>query len=166
MTGMSKAGSFSNRKKVAVTGFTVFLLFVLAFVIFLARNFHTIKVKGDSMEPTFKSGDTVLVSRAYWLVGQIKKNDIVVVQPQPGGEFLIKRVYATGGETIDLYNAPDNWSLAQGEPVVPPGEFYVLGDNRPVSEDSRIWGPVRLEQIMGKVIIIRFGLPSARAATE
>lgn len=117
------------------------------------------------MEPTFSTGDHVLVSKAYWLVGNIKQNDIVVVRGrEKSGEYYIKRVYKTGGETVDFFNMPAGWSILNGEFVVPDGQYYVLGDNRPVSEDSREWGPVENQEIIGKVIIIRFGMAKANAS--
>lgn len=119
------------------------------------------------MEPTFNTGDHVLVSKAYWLVGDIKHNDIVVLHSkEKNGEYLIKRVYKTGGETVDFYNMPANWSITNGEFVVPDRQFYVLGDNRPVSEDSRTFGPVELKEVIGKVIVIKFGFMQAKAAVK
>lgn len=109
------------------------------------------------MEPTFNQGQRLLVSNAYWLVGGIKKNDIVVVKSND--EFIIKRVYALEGETVDLFNIPENYSLTEGEYKVPPGKIYILGDNRPMSEDSRQFGPVDRSEILGKVIVIGFGFP-------
>lgn len=155
----------SSKKKIVVRGFTAFLFFVLAFVIFFSLNFSSVEVRGASMEPTFSTGDHVLVSKAYWLVGNIKQNDIVVVRGrEKSGEYYIKRVYKTGGETVDFFNMPAGWSILNGEFVVPDGQYYVLGDNRPVSEDSREWGPVENKEIIGKVIIIRFGMAKANAS--
>ncbi|MBX3115213.1 MAG: signal peptidase I [Fimbriimonadaceae bacterium] len=157
----------SKKKKIAVRGFTAFLFCVLAFVFFFSMNFSTVEVRGPSMEPTFNTGDHVLVSKAYWLVGDIKQNDIVVVRSREvGGEYYIKRVYKTGGETVDFFNMPANWSITNGEFVVPDRQYYVLGDNRPVSEDSRTWGPVELKEVIGKVIVIKFGFMEAKAAVK
>jgi len=155
----------SKKKKVVVTGFTIFLLCMLAFVIFLSQNFTTVEVKGPSMEPTFKEKDHVLTSKAYWLVGDLKRGDIVVIRSRDEkGEYYIKRINRVGGETVDFINLPDNYSIINGEYVVPDDEYYVLGDNRPVSEDSRIWGPVKSDEIIGKVVIIKFGLPMAASS--
>lgn len=147
----------TRKRKVLLTGFGIFLLSVLAFAVFFFFNFHTVEVKGPSMEPTFNQGQRLLVSNAYWLVGGIKKNDIVVVKSND--EFIIKRVYALEGETVDLFNIPENYSLTEGEYKVPPGKIYILGDNRPMSEDSRQFGPVDRSEILGKVIVIGFGFP-------
>lgn len=159
---MSNKPKSVRKKKVIVTGFGAFLVVVLLFTVFFYFNFHTVEVKGESMEPTFSSGQRLLVSKAYWLVGPIKKNDIVVVDSKEH-EYVIKRVYAMEGEAVDLYNVPDTWSLtnlAEGEYRVPPNKLYILGDNRPVSEDSRVYGPIDAKQVLGKVIVVGFGIPA------
>lgn len=162
---MTLTAKKSRKKKIVVSGFTAFLLFVLAFVIFLRQNFTTVEVKGPSMEPTFSEKDHVLVSKAYWLVGDLRRGDIVVVRREDGnGENIIKRINRLGGESVDFMNLPSNYTLAQGEFIVPEDEYYILGDNRPVSEDSREFGPISKSEIIGKVIIIRFGIPSGTTA--
>jgi signal peptidase I len=136
----------------AFTGFGAVLLFVLAFVLFFHFSFTTVIVSGSSMLPTLKNGKKVLVSRAYWLVGAVQDGNIVVIKGDSPGDYIIKRVYKMGGESVDMFNAPSNWLLANGEYKVPKGSVYVLGDNRSVSEDSRKIGPVELEKILGKVV--------------
>lgn len=140
-------------KRRAFTGFGAALIFVLVFMIFFYLNFTSVVVSGQSMLPTLKSGKKVLVSHAYWLVGSIQDGNIVVIRGEtPGGENIIKRVYKMAGETVDTFNAPSNWSLLNGEYKVPAGFVYVLGDNRQISEDSRKFGPVELNRIIGKVV--------------
>lgn len=135
-----------------MTGFGLSMLYVLAFALFFVSNFRTVVVSGPSMLPTFHDRDRVLVSKAYWLVGPIKNKDVVVVKGE-SGEYIIKRVYRLSGETVDFYNAPRNWNFVEGEFVVPEGSVYVLGDNREVSEDSRAFGPVSKDRILGKVVV-------------
>jgi signal peptidase I len=145
----------SRRKTVIWTSFGGFLIFLLAFSIFFYKNFRTIEVQGDSMEPTLTEGERLLVSSAYWLVGEIKDNDIVVIRNRDEGDTIIKRVYKREGETVDLANVPDSWDITQGKYVVPPGTIYVLGDNREVSQDSRHHGPFELKDVLGKVVIVQ-----------
>lgn len=148
-----QSGRVGAKKKILFTSFGVFLLFVLAFAVFFYFNFRTVEVVGPSMEPTLEPGSKVLVSRAYWLVGPIDKGDVIVVRSPKDNQIVIKRVYAKGGETVDFLNAPESWSLANGEYSVPAGSYYVLGDNLPASEDSREFGPVNRERILGKVLV-------------
>lgn len=126
---------------------------VLAFALFFNLNFRTVVVEGDSMLDTLKPGQRVLVSKAYWLIGGIRKKDIVVVRDQSTGGYFIKRVYRLAGEIVDYPNVPSSHRLASGDYVVPEGHVYVLGDNREVSEDSRKFGAVPLARIIGKVVV-------------
>lgn len=144
-----------NGKQRAITGFGVVLLLLLGFVLFMYSNFHTVIVSGISMFPTFKNGQRVLVSSAYWLVGPVKVKDVVVLQDTVPGQFIIKRVYKMGGEFVDEVNAPRSWSIMNGPFKVPDGMVYVLGDNRAQSEDSRAFGPVEISKILGKVVVRR-----------
>jgi signal peptidase I len=136
----------------AITGFGITLLFILGFAVFFYLNFTTVVVSGQSMEDTFHSGDRLLASKAYWLVGPIRDKDVVVIKEENERGYLIKRVAYMPGETVDYVNVPDNWSLAQGDYVVPAEKLYVLGDNFAVSEDSRKFGPVPEKDVLGKVI--------------
>jgi signal peptidase I len=128
---------------------------VLALAVFARFNFYTVVVQGPSMEPTFYTGRRLLVSHAWWLVGPLRDNDIVVVtDPNPDG-YIIKRVYKMEGEEVDFYNVPRSYNLSQGKYIVPPNCIYLLGDNRPKSDDSRSFGPVDRSKILGKVLIFR-----------
>lgn len=129
------------------------MLFLLAAVIFFARTFFTVQVSGHSMDETFSNGQRLLATRAFWLVGDVRKNDIVVFRQENSPSLIIKRVYALGGEEVDWLVAPRDWPLRNGPYTVPAGEVYVLGDNPPESEDSRIFGPISPSQIVGKVVV-------------
>lgn len=139
--------------RVIRTGFGLFLFGVLGFALFFYANFKTVEVRGPSMEPTFESGRHLLMSNAYWLVGQIRKNDIVVVKAPEAGETLIKRVKGLPGDVVDFMAVPHNWKLVNGEYKVPDGTLYVLGDNRPVSQDSRDFGPFEKSDVLGKIVV-------------
>ena len=131
---------------------------VLVFAVFFLLNFTTVVVSGESMLPTFKSGRKLLASKAYWLVGGLRHDDIVVVRemdPGKGSGYFIKRVYRLAGEEVDMVNVPRSWKLRQGKYTVPAGTVYVLGDNREVSSDSREFGAVDLSRVIGKVIVLR-----------
>jgi len=141
------------RRKRHITEFGVLMLVVLAFTVYLFFTLKTVVVSGDSMLPTFKNGQRLLTSRAYWLVGAIKEKDIVVVKDKTPNGYIIKRVYKLGGGKVEWALAPENTPL--GPFTVPAGTAYVLGDNREVSEDSRRFGPIPLDQIIGKVVIAR-----------
>lgn len=128
------------------------LLGALLFLVFFFYNFQTVTVKGHSMEPTLRDNQRILVCKALWLVGQPKRGDIVVIRGDRKGEYLVKRVAATGGEFVDYEIQPFEYDFTQGKFKVPEGYVYVIGDNLAASEDSRAFGPVPLERILGKVV--------------
>lgn len=149
---LGKAQEAKGQKRI-FTGFGVAMLFVLGLAIFMYFNFRTVIVSGRSMFPTFKTGDKVLVCKAFWLVGKVKDGDVVVLtDPNPDG-YIIKRVYRTAGETVDWKFGP--LSQKVGPFTVPPGMIYVLGDNLLESFDSRLFGARYMDGVIGKVIANR-----------
>ncbi len=142
-------------KKRAITGFGVLLTIVLVIAIFGYLNFKMVQVSGVSMLPALKDRQRVLVSKAYWLIGPIRKKDIVVINDNDPRSFMIKRVHYMAGETVDWKYVPDDYQLADGPYVVPAGKVYVIGDNKQHSEDSRRYGPVPLSSLIGKVVVWR-----------
>ncbi|MBI5707751.1 MAG: signal peptidase I [Armatimonadetes bacterium] len=150
---MSSAGG-----KGARTGFLATLLLLLALAVFFYLSFRTVVVSGHSMEPTYHAGDRLLASKAYWLIGAIKRKDIVVLRdPVDSKGYIIKRVLALAGEVVDYENLGSDWKLSQGDYTVPTGEIYVIGDNRAVSEDSRKFGSVPVSSVIGKIVYIAPG---------
>lgn len=140
-------------KNQARTSYVGTLLILLVMALFFLSSFKTVVVSGQSMEPTFLNGRRLLASSAYWLVGPIRENDIVVVKNENNHEYVIKRVYRMAGQKVDWVNSPDSWDISAGEYTVPEGNLFVLGDNRAVSEDSRRYGPVPIERVIGKVVV-------------
>ena len=144
--------------------------------------FQTFSIPSESMVPTLDIGDRIVVQKIFWSWHDIKQGDIVVfARPPhdtqctgPESDDLVKRVIALPGQTI--YSSGNGIyingrRLAEpylphydplGPPVatrqhpyrVPPGEFYLLGDNRADSCDSRYWGPIRGSSIAGKVVLV------------
>lgn len=131
-------------------------------------------VRGHSMEPTLRPGALSLLDRSYYHFHALSRGDIVVLRLR--GETLIKRVYALPGERLTLLRYDDDTGnelvtppeaahlrrlqaagfLPDGRVVsltIPPGHCFVLGDNGPVSIDSRVWGPVPISAILGHAFI-------------
>ena len=107
------------------------------------------------MLPTFKNGQRLTYCSAYWLVGPIRDEDVVIIRDDYKDSktgFIVKRVYKMAGEKVDLGNTPKNWNIGK-DYTVPPDNVYVLGDNRPKSEDSRFLGAIPMSKVLGKVIV-------------
>jgi signal peptidase I len=147
----------------------------LTILIFLAIHFtvQNYQISGPSMENTLHSGQFVLVNKLAYLFHSPERGDVVVLQePDVPGRDLIKRVIGLPGDTIKL-DGTNVWvnGMLLNEPyitqksnpgaetvTVPPNDYFVLGDNRPVSEDSRYFGFVPKDYIVGKAILVYWPL--------
>ncbi len=143
------------KKPTKIRGFTVVLLIILAFALILFPFFKMAVVKGESMIPTLHPGQRVLTSHAYWLVGSIKVNDIIVLKEEKSQDYFIKRVVGLPGDKIPWSNGPLNWPIDKDQYVVPEGRIYVMGDNLNHSDDSRKFGAFLQSNILGKVLTWR-----------
>jgi signal peptidase I len=130
-----------------------------------------------SMEPTIMVGDRVLAERLSPRFSSPERGQIVVFRnPREDGEDLIKRVVAVAGDQVAVREGK-LWvnGEAQDEPylnepvmdgsypetTVPPDMFFAMGDNRNNSGDSRVFGPVPYENILGRAIITYWPLSRA-----
>ncbi len=143
-------------------------LMLVAAVLCLAFVFGIARVSGDSMEPTLSDKDVVL----YFRLGKNWNYGDMVAVGMPSGESYIKRVVGLPGDTVDLRDGklyrnggpeagdyPFGFTEAQNEAIsypcqVEPGRYFVLGDHRETSVDSRTFGTVAAKQIKGKVIFV------------
>jgi len=166
------------RRVLADTAVTTLAAVLLAGLL-RAFAFQTFWIPTSSMTPTLGVYDRVVVQKAFFSWRDIREGDIVVfghppLDHCPGEGDLVKRVIALPGQTIyssgnSIYI--DGRLLAEpylphydplGPPIasrrhpyrVPPGEFYMLGDNRADSCDSRYWGPVKGSAIVGRVVLV------------
>ncbi len=148
----------------------VFETLVLSALLFLGINAISarIRVDGSSMEPTLQSGEFVIVSRLAYKLGQPQRGDVVVFHypPSPEQEY-IKRIIGLPGDlirvsggTVFVNDEPLEEPYVAAPPryggnwTVPEGHVFVLGDNRNNSSDSHNWGPVPLENVVGKAVFV------------
>lgn len=123
------------------------------------------RVYGQSMEPTLHTNQRLIVEKISYRFHGPRRGDIVVLKfPEHGEELLIKRVIGLPGEKMEIHDGTvyidgrplDEPYLTQKTPgnmpavVVPPLHVFVLGDNRSASNDSRVFGPVPIANIVGK----------------
>jgi len=145
------------------------LAILLIFALVVRLNFRQGRVSGDSMEPSYHINDTVLIWTSYPR-SMLKPGDVVIFRDKK--DELIKRIVLikdwqdsppagnfttiNGGRQIP-YALLFDWyfrRVASGIKPKPPKEnrIYVFGDNLPVSDDSRSFGPISPDQILGKVV--------------
>lgn len=135
------------------------------------------EVVGRSMMPNFENGEYLIANKLVYRFGEPERGDVLIFKHSETQD-LIKRVVGLPGDKVSLldgrvyvndkpldespyladtvYTNGGN-SLSEGESVtVPQGQYFVLGDNRPNSSDSRAFGPIEQEQIKGKAWIVYF----------
>ncbi len=146
------------------------VIIVLPVRLFVAQPFV---VDGESMHPTFESGDYLIVDELSYRFHEARRGDVIVFR-YPGNPkvFYIKRVIGLPGETISITQGDvtitkaDGSTLTLSEPYVVeddatytqsthigPDQYFVMGDNRPKSSDSRVWGLLPEKDIMGRAFL-------------
>src|SRR3989344_42769 len=150
----------------------VVFLSIFAFIYYLAVQPH--QIQGDSMLPNFVNNEYILTDKiTYRFSEPIRGNIVVFKAPNNSRRDYIKRIIALPEESISL---KDNQIYVNGEPLdeyyldpdeqinggaylaegaeitLAKGEYFVLGDNRDHSQDSRTWGPITRDKIIGRVI--------------
>lgn len=149
----------------------VILIAVILIAIFVVLGVP-LPVSGESMQPNFQSGQVVIVERLSYAGNKtIRRGDVVAAKfpADPSSTRLIKRVLGLPGETVHAEAGRifvDGIELVEGSytPVfgTPPydeqtavtlkeDEYFLVGDNRPGSSDSRLWGAVQKSDIQGKI---------------
>lgn len=161
------------------------LAIVLPIRYFLVQPFF---VKGASMEPNFKDGEYLIVDEISYRFSEPKRGDVLVFKyPLDPSQYYIKRIIGLPGEKIEIKNGKViiyNNLFSQGweikEPYLPKGrttygnteiklgnqEYFVLGDNRLASFDSRRWGVLPKKDIIGKVYLRAWPFAAAQIIPE
>ncbi len=142
---------------------------VSAFIIIFL--YQPVRVEGTSMLPRLEDQDRLFINKFAYRVGEIHRGDVVVfLYPHDHTKSYIKRVIALGGDRLRIDHGkvfvndqPLKESYvplrftddrSQPEMVVPPHEYFVMGDHRSISSDSRDFGPVDHDLIYGKAAFV------------
>ena len=149
-----------------ILSYVIIILVVLFIKIYVVSP---IRVNGNSMYDTLHDKDIMILNEFIYYFNDIKRNDIVVVEED--NEYLIKRVIGLPGERIKCENGEiyindeiydDKYSNSETsdfeEIKINNGEYFVLGDNRKVSLDSRTFGSYKKREIKGKATFTIFPL--------
>ncbi len=137
------------------------------------------RVEGQSMAPTLHDHDRLIVNKLAYRVGEPKIGDIVMLlYPNDPNKTFVKRVVAAEGDTVKIVGGrvyrngalmDDSFVLPEyrshedfGPAVIRQGYYFVMGDHRNSSSDSRIWGEVPKKYIIGRVQVRWWPLPTAR----
>lgn len=143
----------------------------LTLIIFLVIRFaiQSYRVSGVSMQPGLQNDEYVVVNKMAYLFHAPERGDVIVFHyPLDTTKDFIKRVIGLPGDTITydsttvhvdgtLLREPYISQAANPEGktwIVPQNDYFVLGDNRPVSEDSRYWGFVPKDDVVGKAVMV------------
>jgi signal peptidase I len=162
-----KKSSFGELLRFAL----IALIIVVPIRLFIAQPFV---VSGASMEPTFANGEYLIVDQVSYRFGEPERGDVVIFQyPRDPSKYFIKRIIALPGETIvirgdrvTIFNARHPDGMALDEPYVTDmetaatftetladDEYFVMGDNRDHSSDSRTWGVLEHDLIVGQAFL-------------
>lgn len=171
-----------SRWRTICTALLTLLVFLLVFWGIRTFVMQPYQIPSGSMEDTIMIGDNLFSERVSYYFGDPKQGDIVTFDdPETPGRVLIKRVIATGGQTVSFVNGmvmvdgvANEASYVKGKSypavtgtsgtsihypyTVPEEELWVMGDNRENSQDSRVFGAVPISNVTGKAFFVYWPL--------
>lgn len=171
-------------KKYLVFAWDLFKIAIIALVIVLPIRYFLFQpfiVKGESMAPNFNTGDYLIIDEISYRFASPQRGEVVVFKyPKDTTQRFIKRVIGLPGETLEIKDGEvliikDGQSVVLDENYLPENlktlgdvsitlksnEYFVLGDNRDYSFDSRVWGVVPRSDIIGRAFLRIFPVASS-----
>ena len=151
------------REIVEIVAITVLFFFLIRL---LTQSYH---VNDGSMQPGLSADSYVMINKQAYLFRPPQRGDVIVFHlPSNTNIDFIRRIIGLPGDTVQIDGTEvkvnntvlkEPYVSSNTTPIVntwkvPPGQYFVLGDNRPSSEDSRYWGPVPKNYIVGKAIFV------------
>lgn len=151
---------------------------IISLAIILPIRYYLVQpffVKGASMEPSFEDGDYILVDELSFRFRDAERGEVIIFRfPQQLSQFFIKRIVGLPEETVQVkddkvtifneenpegfvlneaYLSPEQKTVGTMTTKLDDNEYFVLGDNRLQSSDSRRWGPVNKKFVMGRAFL-------------
>ena len=175
----SPAGRLAQVKEELVAWVKTLVSAAVYAVLIVTFGFQVARVEGQSMAPTLEDQDRLIVNKLVYRIGDPRPGDIVMLYyPLNPEKMFVKRVIAREGDTVRIvdgrvyvndvplrddyvpveFRSHDDW----GPQVIQQGYYFVMGDHRNNSSDSRHWGMVPKKYIIGKVQLRWWPVPSAR----
>lgn len=149
---------------------------------FLIRQyiFQPSQVKMSSMFPTLKENEIILVNKLTYKLREPQRGDIIVFQPPNSQEHYVKRIIGLPGEEIEIRNGgvyinqervEEPYISVETDGLFNPtqlsdNEYFVMGDNRQNSMDSRAFGPISSQTIVGKAILVYWPLQEIKSLSS
>ena len=157
----------------------IVLVILLPIRYFIAQPFIVV---GSSMYPTFQNGDYLIVDEISYRFEKPQRGEVIVFRPPPPNntkDHFIKRIIGLPGETVSVIgntvtiknkDYPNGFTLSESyvsserdaskEVTLGDNQYFVMGDNRAVSSDSRVWGAINSDEISGKALLRLFPFQS------
>jgi signal peptidase I len=168
----------SQDKRVTHSWLRDLLVSVLVSAFIIIFLYQPVRVEGTSMLPVLEDQDRLFINKLAYRVGEIHRGDVVVfLYPHDHEKSYIKRVIALPGDDLKIDHGevyvngihqkeayvPKLFEddRSQPEMVVPPHEYFVMGDHRSISSDSRDFGPVERNLIYGKAAFVYWPVDQA-----
>ena len=167
-----------NRKTILTEVKEIFRILVISLLVVIPIRFFVAQpfiVRGASMEPNFYDGEYLVVDEIKYRFNAPERGEVIVFRyPNDPKQFFIKRIIGLPGETVNLegghveiVSLKDKKTIVLNESYIDPkiltvpdrtvtlkeGEYFVLGDNRLSSSDSRVWGVLPYQNIVGRVLL-------------
>ncbi len=167
MDTINTSNKAKTKKDMSWTSFFILLAIIMLFRVFVLEP-HS--VSGSSMDNTFKNKDYVFVDKLTYRFKSPQKGDVIVFNPPKAANNenrFIKRIIAIPGDTVEIKDGVtyinkvatkesfvEFTSTKNSDSIIlKDNEYFVMGDNRYVSYDSRYWGPIKKDEIQGRVFI-------------
>ena len=138
-------------------------------IFFLVRTvIQNYRIDGSSMEPNFHNGQFLIINKLAYKLGEPRRGDVIVFHyPRDPSRDFIKRIIGVPGDVVEIRSGevyingqlidepykPGEGTYDASPVLVPPGELFVLGDNRNNSSDSHSWGLLPFDKVIGRAIV-------------